>query len=550
MKITVVVPVYNTGEHIEACIDSLLKQSMPAEDYEVIFVDDGSTDETPARLDEVAAANANVTVIHTPNSGWPGRPRNIGIEHARGKYIYFVDHDDWLGDEALERLYAYAEENGADVVIGKMSGHGGRGVPRQLFLHNRPDAKLGDDPLLTILTPHKLFRKEMLDSNGIRFPEGKRRLEDHLFVMQCYFAARRISVLSDYLCYHWFRHGENASSVRSDPKVYFDSLRDVLDVVETNTEPGDFRDKLLSHWYRGKMLRSVSGRGFLTNPEPNRTETFREVRNLALERFGPGVIKNLSALDRIRSALLTADRLDLLIQLAEWEVELRPEGWLEAVSWRGGELRLRYCVALVDGRGHLVGFDVRRGKPHWRVPPAIASSGVVPASATNVNKALPKAQPELLIRSTDTGEEYLLPVRRTRWLSGRGEVRYMRFVAEASLDPDTLAAGGPVEAGEWLLHVSLRGCGLSLTKGFAGRPDNPPIALAITGAGEPPGSDDERFRAARARRRRAAVHGVLLNPKVRHAEEAVTPHARRLVRRGKRVWRGVARRGRALVARR
>src|SRR5919205_265381 len=83
-------------------------QTLPADEYEAIFVDDGSTDDTPARLDALAAEHPHVRVEHIPNSGWPGKPRNVGIELARGEFVYFVDNDDWLGREALERLYSRA----------------------------------------------------------------------------------------------------------------------------------------------------------------------------------------------------------------------------------------------------------------------------------------------------------------------------------------------------------------------------------------------------------------------------------------------------------
>ena len=64
--------------------------------------------------------------MHQANSGWAGKPRNTGIRVATGDYVQFVDQDDWLGDEALERLHAYAVANDADIVIGKMVGVGGR----------------------------------------------------------------------------------------------------------------------------------------------------------------------------------------------------------------------------------------------------------------------------------------------------------------------------------------------------------------------------------------------------------------------------------------
>src|SRR5215212_3570852 len=115
MKISVIVPVYNPGRHIDDLIASLLEQTMQAGDYEAVFVDDGSTDDTPARLDALAAEHEHVRVEHIPNSGWPSRPRNVGLGMARGEYVYFVDNDDWITREALERLYAMAVTDRADV---------------------------------------------------------------------------------------------------------------------------------------------------------------------------------------------------------------------------------------------------------------------------------------------------------------------------------------------------------------------------------------------------------------------------------------------------
>ena len=283
-----IVPVYNPGANIDRCISSLVRQSLDPNEYEVVFVDDGSTDETPARLDELARAHANVRVEHTPNSGWPGRPRNIGLDLARGEFVYFVDNDDWLGRQTLARLHDAAERYESDIVIGKVVGHG-RLVPRTLFVRNRRETPLGWQPLLGLLTPHKLFRKSMLDEHGIRFPEGRRRLEDHLFVVHSYFHARRISVVANYPCYHWMRSpaDANASWRQFDPAAYFDNVREVLDLVDAHTEAGTVRDGMYAQWYRGKMLSRVGGACFLRREPDYRRALYDEVLRLVLERYPP-----------------------------------------------------------------------------------------------------------------------------------------------------------------------------------------------------------------------------------------------------------------------
>ena len=171
VKVSVVIPVYNPGTYIEDCVASLRRQSLPPDEFEAIFVDDGSTDDTPARLDALAAEVANITVIHQEASGWSGKPRNVGIAASQGEFVMFVDNDDYLGDEALERMYDYAVANGADVVVGKMAGKG-RGVPVELFRRNHPRATVDNAPLIDSLTPHKMFRRAFLDRIGLRFPEG------------------------------------------------------------------------------------------------------------------------------------------------------------------------------------------------------------------------------------------------------------------------------------------------------------------------------------------------------------------------------------------
>ncbi len=422
IKVSVIVPVYNPGSRIDACIASLLGQSLPADEYELVFVDDGSTDETPARLDELARTHPNVRVEHTPNSGWPGRPRNIGLDLARGEFVYFVDNDDWLGRQALERLHGAAERHESDIVIGKVVGHG-RLVPRALFIRNRRETPLDWQPLLGLLTPHKLFRKSLLDEHGIRFPEGRRRLEDHLFVVHSYFHARRISVVASYPCYHWMRSpGDvNAAWRQFDPADYFDNVREVLDLVDRHTEPGPVRSGMYAQWYRGKMLGRVGGPPFLRREPEYRRRLYEEIRRLALERYGPEIEGDLQFNLRVRSRLLRAGRYEALEALARFESQLRADVKVRRVSGEAGELSIELEASLGSDAEALA--VARRGaRYHWLPPQALRDE--LPEEALDLTDELQKGRIQVLLHSVADGTEYVVPsVTETALVSALGRAR-------------------------------------------------------------------------------------------------------------------------------
>lgn len=352
VKVSVIVPVYNPGPYIEDCLASLLRQSLPPDEYEVIFVDDGSTDATPALLDAAAAEDPRIRVVHQENSGWAGKPRNVGIDISRGEYVMFVDNDDHLGDEALERMYAYGVANDADVVVGKMAGKG-RSVPVELFRTNRPHATVENAPLIDSLTPHKMLRRAFLDRTGLRFPEGRRRLEDHVFVTEAYLRADNVSVLGDYVCYYHVRRDDaaNAGFQRFDPVGYFKNLREALDVVERYTEPGPLRDKLFRRWLRVEMVERLRGKRFLGLPEDYRRELFEEIHGVVVERFGPGVAAPLQPTQRVVAALAAEGRYDDVVAFAEWEAGVALAVDPEDVTWQGGVLRIAFAAELTHDGG-------------------------------------------------------------------------------------------------------------------------------------------------------------------------------------------------------
>ncbi len=437
-KVSVVVPVYNPGRDIDDCIRTLLDQSLAPAEYEVIFVDDGSTDATPERLDELAAEHAHVRVEHIPNSGWPGRPRNIGIELARGEYVYFVDNDDWIGREALERMHAMALSDGADIVIGKVVGHG-KPVPRNLFRRNRSGVDLEWESLLWLLTPHKLWRRSFLDAHALRFPEGRRRLEDHVFVMRAYFSSPSISVLADYPCYHWVLRDadSNASWGRLDPASYFADMREVLDIIDANTEPGPFRDRLYSRWYRGKMLNRVER--VHSNPDAGRRMAlYVAMHELAGERIPESVDEALPFNLKLRSRLLRAGDYAALAALAEFETKLRAGVRAVEARSRAGNVELRLEAELEGLRFERAGARLVWGEDGSDARPALQDGSTV----------------QLLLKQRASQEEYRLPADVELRLEDEpgGAVRAVMSVT-SRVDASTAAGGGALASGPWEVHA-------------------------------------------------------------------------------------------------
>ncbi|MEV0091508.1 glycosyltransferase [Streptomyces sp. NPDC050738] len=441
VKVSVVIPVYNPGEYIEDCIASLLRQSLPDDEYEAIFVNDGSTDGTPARLDALAAEHPHMQVIHQEPSGWSGKPRNVGIAAAKGEFVMFVDNDDWLGDEALERMYAYGVENEADVILGKMAGKG-RPVPLALFRTNQPRMSVRNSGLIGSLTPHKMFRKEFLDRHDLRFKEGRRRLEDHVFVAEAYLLASNVAVLSDYLCYYHIKREDasNAGFQRFDPVGYFKNLREALDVVDRHTEPGSVRDMLHRRWLRNEMVERLRGQRLLNLPEDYRAELFTEIRAVVDERFGPGVVGGMSPIQQAVVQLIVADKLPELIELAECEAQMRPVGRLESLDWEGGKLKAGFTAEYTYEDKPLA---FRREDDGDRLE-------TFTALGADVAFALDRNSVDLVVRERDSAAEFYQPVELTRVREENEDGSFRFFLrVRATIDPETGANGAPLSSSIW-----------------------------------------------------------------------------------------------------
>jgi poly(ribitol-phosphate) beta-N-acetylglucosaminyltransferase len=455
-KVTVVIAVFDPGEVIAPCIESLLGQTMPPGDLEVIFVDDGSTDATPAMLDRLADEHEHVHVVHQENSGWPGKPRNVGLDTASGDFVMFMDQDDALGVEAMQRMYDAGARNQADMVIGKVTSDF-RPVPHFVWRNSIEKCTIRDHDLIHSLTPHKMFRREFLVDSGIRFPEGKRRLEDQLFMVRSYLAARCVSIVADYPCYFYLKRGDgrNSASALPDPRSYYGYLREILDVIDETVEAGAFRDSLRRRFYRGEMLGRL-GYGRLSAGDPDyRADLFAEIRRLALERFPDTVPAGLEAQHRVRAALVREGRLDDLVDFAGRVQQVTATATVEHVQWRDGVLHADVDAGLVLPDGSPVQLVRRDGR--YVLDPRLVD-GLVPDEVAEADAAGVTA--EVIVYNRDSAVEWFVPAQVQVVPPADADApATIQVRAHLSIDPLAAAGGAALKPGVWAFMLRVRGCG-------------------------------------------------------------------------------------------
>jgi glycosyltransferase involved in cell wall biosynthesis len=444
IKVSVVVPVYNPGRYLHRCAESVLDQTLPVDEREVVFVDDGSTDGSPSYLDGLAADHPHVRVIHQENSGWPGGPRNVGLAAARGVYVFFCDADDWLAPDALADLYAFAAANSSDVVLPKMAGVR-RPVPHHVFTKTVGATSLADGPLMESLTAHKLFRRAFLEEHGIRFPEGRRRLEDHHFVVTAYLLAKVVSIYAEHTCYtHVRREDEgNLTSGAVDWEGYFTNLAEAVGVVEHHTEPGPFRDRVLRRWLQTEMVARLSGQRYLDLAPDEATQLFRAASRVAAQHFGPGVVELLAPVLRpVARALRSGDE-ERVRRQAESVAAWRTRAELLQAAWDGPVLRLS---------GGLAQHENRRGA-EAADPPEVRFLALFDAGVDPEVVALGRRTLALTLTEPSRGEQWRVPAR----LHGGG----LQGTFTADVDLRTAAAGAPLGLGTWELsaHFTVLGLG-------------------------------------------------------------------------------------------
>jgi CDP-glycerol glycerophosphotransferase len=328
-RVSVVVPVYNVASYLDACLESLAVQT--AGDLEVIMVDDGSTDESPAIAKRFAARDGRFRLVQQPNAGL-GAARNTGLAHATGEFLAFVDSDDAVTANAYELLLAALDETGSDFASGnvlRLSALGTAPVPflAPAFERTRLRTHITRFPGLRVdrTAWNKLFRRSFWDANGFRFPEGV-LYEDTPVTLPAHYVARTVDVLREPVYFWRMREGGDLSITqrRTEPRA----LRDRVAAVDYVSRFLADRRMMVSKALYDRTVLRQDLRFFLAvlpNADEEYRQLFLDLVNDFLDRAHPSAINELFAIDRLKWHLVRRRALPELLDVIRFEIEELPD---------------------------------------------------------------------------------------------------------------------------------------------------------------------------------------------------------------------------------
>lgn len=270
IKVSVVIPVYNTELYLEQCLDSLINQTL--QDIEIICINDGSTDGSLRILDRYKNQDKRIRVFNQENKG-QSAARNLGINHAQGEYIGFLDSDDFAKPDMFEKLYGNAKSNDSDITMCSIDVFNektknftehdpylsldifNKSYENRIFSHN----DCSDFLFRICVTPwNKIYKREFIDKNKISFVEGV-NFEDNVFCIDTLLKAEKITIIKEPLIVYRKESETSYSFGHNDyKKLDFFKITDLEeDVLKESGVYEKYRDyfefhkkNLLCYWYQ------------------------------------------------------------------------------------------------------------------------------------------------------------------------------------------------------------------------------------------------------------------------------------------------------------
>ena len=298
-QLSIIIPVFNVEKYLRRCLDSVLSQSFL--DYELLLIDDGSSDTSGTICDEYAEKDERVRVFHKPNGG-VSSARNIGLDRAKGEWIYFVDADDEVLPDGLLKLVAGIRDD-VDVIMGGLEKCDEDGLvvyemekgPESLsrkdgILINYGASKVctGNWGWMTI----RLFRNSIIQGHQIRFDADVVYNEDELFVVRYLCAC---TGKTHYINSSVYRYYESASSVMESTKRYFNpkmltSFSSLVRMYQCIADSNDCDDEMIRVAKDGIINRYLMIRGQMEQHNAIDRVVLKDFRHQCIHECGLGFV--------------------------------------------------------------------------------------------------------------------------------------------------------------------------------------------------------------------------------------------------------------------
>ena len=238
-KLSVIIPVYNMENYLHKCLNSVIYPNV--EDYEIVIVNDGSTDSSPFICEEFAVHYPNlIKYVSTPNGGL-GAARNVGVEHSSGEFIFFIDSDDYLSDNAIPEIIEVLDDS-VDILVFDFVNVTEDGRVLSVVKGSNCDGRfsLESHPEFLFCPPNawcKIWKRSMFTENGIAFP-GRVWFEDIYTTPKLYSKAKSMGYINK--AWYYYLHRDGSITKNKNPKRCIEIIDAVDSVINYFKDAGIF----------------------------------------------------------------------------------------------------------------------------------------------------------------------------------------------------------------------------------------------------------------------------------------------------------------------
>lgn len=301
MILSIIIPIYNTSQYLDQCFSSILSQKLLVDSYEIIAINDGSTDNSLDILKKYSAMSSNIRIVDKENEG-VSKARNLGIQMVRGEYLMFVDSDDYLFVDSLQKVFDNYLLNPFEILIARSFIHNEQKIDKERYAFDKKNINRTFNGV-SLFVGQKygrgsvcgcLFNKKFIDKYDIKFNEKMINAEDSYFMMKCFIYADSIRLIDEKL-YIINERADSASRHWTFERLKM--LTNNLEIITSDLDHPDLQsdEKAMLNYSLYSVLVSLFGRLSQLLTFDNYFVMRKKIKNIIKKPLNTGRIKQSSS---------------------------------------------------------------------------------------------------------------------------------------------------------------------------------------------------------------------------------------------------------------